>query len=171
MNIGYISIGSNIEDRLYHLTEAVRALHLHDSVTVAAASSIYETVPVGYTEQADFLNMVVCVKTKLDAQELLEICQEIERGLGRIRDVRWGPRTADLDILLYNDDNIESETLTVPHPRMQERAFVLVPLLEMDSSIIHPVSKNLLSDEAAAKDKGVKLWKKINEVAYFVDNR
>ena len=131
MNVAYLSIGSNIGDRLHHLTEAVRALHLHEGLMVSSVSSIYETAPVGFTDQADFLNMVVCVETGLAAQELLEICQNIEQELGRVRDIRWGPRTVDLDILLYNNDNIETENLIVPHPRMHERAFVLIPLLEI----------------------------------------
>ena len=150
MNIAYISIGSNIGDRLHHLTEAVRALHVHEGLLVTSVSSIYETAPVGYTDQADFLNMVVCVETGLEAQEILVICQEIEHELGRVRDIRWGPRTADLDILLYNNDTIETETLIVPHPRMHERAFVLIPLLEIAPLMASPMV-----------DEGVILWKKV----------
>lgn len=153
MNIAYISIGSNIGDRLNHLTEAVRALHLHEGTTVAAVSSIYETEPVGFTDQADFLNMVVCVETSLEAQGLLGFCQKIEQELGRIRDIRWGPRTVDLDILLYNNDNIETENLIVPHPRMRERAFVLIPLLEIAPLMASPMV-----------DAGVLLWRKVNGV-------
>lgn len=153
MNVVYISIGSNIGDRLYHLTEAVRALHVHEALLVTSVSSIYETAPVGFTDQADFLNMVVCVETGLEAQGVLVICQEIELELGRIRGVRWGPRTADLDILLYNNDTIVTETLIVPHPRMRERAFVLIPLVEISPLLADPLL-----------DAGVVLWKKVNEV-------
>jgi len=153
VNVAYISIGSNIGDRLYHLTEAVRALHVHEGLLVTSVSSIYETAPVGFTDQADFLNMVVCVKTGLEAQEILVICQEIELELGRIRDIRWGPRSADLDILLYNNDTIETETLIVPHPRMHERAFVLIPLVEIAPLLANPMV-----------DAGVMLWKKVNGV-------
>ncbi len=153
MNIAYLSIGSNIGDRLHHLTEAVRALRLHDGIIVTSVSSIYETAPVGYTDQADFLNMVVCVETALAARDLLEVCQKIEHGLGRVRDIRWGPRTADLDILLYNNDNIETKNLIVPHPRMFERAFVLIPLLEIAPLLAKPMV-----------DTGVMLWKKVNGV-------
>ena len=131
MNTAYISIGSNIGDRLHHLQEAIRGLHSHQRIEVTKVSSIYETAPVGYTNQADFLNLAVCVETSLDPYELLASCQDIENGLGRVRQIRWGPRTVDLDILLYNNDNIEAENLLVPHPRMGERAFVLVPLLEI----------------------------------------
>ncbi len=153
MNIAYLSIGSNIGDRLHHLTEAVRALRLREGIIVTSVSSIYETAPVGFTDQADFLNMVVCVETGLAAQDLLEVCQKIEHGLGRIRDIRWGPRTVDLDILLYNNDNIETDNLIVPHPRMHERAFVLIPLLEIAPLMSSPMV-----------DAGVVLWKKVNGV-------
>ena len=153
MNVAYLSIGSNIGDRLHHLTEAVRALHLHEGLIVTSVSSIYETAPVGFTDQADFLNMVVCVETGSEVQEILGICQEIEHELGRIRDIRWGPRTVDLDILLYNNDNIKTENLIVPHPRMHERAFVLIPLLEIAPLMASPMV-----------DTGVILWQKVNGV-------
>ena len=90
MTVAYLSIGSNIGDRLHHLIEAVRALHSHDGWKVTSVSSIYETAPVGYTDQADFLNMVVCVETVVEAQELLAVCQKIEQELGRIRDDKMG---------------------------------------------------------------------------------
>ncbi|NYF26441.1 2-amino-4-hydroxy-6-hydroxymethyldihydropteridine diphosphokinase [Sporosarcina sp. JAI121] len=157
MNVAYVSIGSNIGDRLRHLTEAVRGLHFHEGITVTSVSSVYETAPVGFTEQADFLNMVLCVETDLAAQHLLEVCQKIEHGLGRVRDIRWGPRTADLDVLLYNNDNIITENLIVPHPRMHERAFVLVPLLEIAPLMADPMP-----------DEGVLLWKKVNGVDDFL---
>lgn len=160
MNTAYISIGSNIGDRLHHLMEAVRSLHSHEKIEVSDVSSIYETAPVGYTDQANFLNLVVSVETFLDPYELLSACQHIENGLGRVRDIRWGPRTVDLDILLYNNDNIEAENLTVPHPRMGERAFVLVPLLEIVPTIGHPVTGNPFT---VADDDGVVLWKKADE--------
>ena len=157
MNVAYLSLGSNIGDRLHHLKESVRALHVSNGTTVTSISSIYETVPVGYTNQADFLNLVIRVETDLTAHELLVLCQSIEQELGRVREVKWGPRTVDLDILLYNNDNIETENLVVPHPRMHERAFVLIPLLE-----IAP----LIADSMV--DTGVILWKKLNEVDEFL---
>ena len=158
MKKAYISIGSNIEDRLHHLKGAIEALHSTDGVSVLSVSSIYETAPVGYTDQADFLNVVIGVETRLDPFDLLAACQKIELELGRVRDVRWGPRTADLDILLYNNDNIETENLIVPHPRMHERAFVLIPLLEIAPDVVHPVSGKRFSEEAAVHDDGVTLW-------------
>src|SRR5690606_2646857 len=124
-------IGSNIGDRLRHLQESVKALHSQEGIEVTAVSSIYETEPIGYIGQADFLNMAVELQTDLDPYALLNVCQQIEYDQGRKRLIRWGPRTIDLDILLYNNENIESENLIIPHPRMQERAFVLVPLFEI----------------------------------------
>ncbi|MCM3712198.1 2-amino-4-hydroxy-6-hydroxymethyldihydropteridine diphosphokinase [Sporosarcina luteola] len=167
MNIAYLSIGSNIGDRLHHLKEAVRALHSHEGIDVTKISSIYETAPVGYTEQADFLNLAVSIATSLDPFELLAACQQIENGLGRVREIRWGPRTVDLDILLYNNDNIEAENLIVPHPRMGERAFVLVPLLEIAPSILHPVTGTPFAVEAP-DEEGVLLWKKVKEVGQLL---
>lgn len=169
MTVAYLSIGSNIGDRLNHLVESVRLLHLHDGVEVLAVSSIYETAPVGYTDQADFLNVVVCVETAVAAQELLKICQQVEQELGRIRTIRWGPRTVDLDILLYSTDCFETEDLVVPHPRMHERAFVLIPLLEIAPTIAHPTApEKLYSEEAAVQDSGVMFWKKIDGVEHFL---
>lgn len=168
MRKAFISIGSNIGDRLNHLKEAVRALHSHEGISVLSVSSIYETEPVGYADQADFLNLATGIETELSAHELLAVCQEIEQELGRVRDVRWGPRTVDLDILLYNNDNIEDEDLVVPHPRMHVRAFVLIPLLEIAPTIGHPVTSKLYSEEAAVHDDGVMLWQKVVEIEEFL---
>ncbi|WP_342513972.1 2-amino-4-hydroxy-6-hydroxymethyldihydropteridine diphosphokinase [Sporosarcina sp. FSL K6-1522] len=168
MTVAYLSIGSNIGDRLDHLVEAVRALDVRDDVRVLAVSSVYETAPVGYTDQADFLNIAVGVETTLDAYELLAACQEVEQALGRVRTVRWGPRTVDLDILLYDNDNVVAENLIVPHMRMHERAFVLIPLLEIAPMVVHPKTGKLYAKEIAAQDRGVMLWKKVNGVEQFL---
>lgn len=168
MNTAFISIGSNIGDRSHHLREAVRLLHALDNVVVMSVSSIYETAPVGYTDQADFLNLVIHIETRLDPYELLAACQVIELGLGRTRDVRWGPRTVDLDILLYNNETIDTKSLTVPHPRMRERAFVLIPLIELAPKITHPATGKLFAKESALEDVGVLLWEKSNGVEGFI---
>lgn len=160
MNEAFISIGSNIGERDVYLKQAVQALDRRTDTTVDKVSSIYETAPVGYTDQADFLNIVVSVQTTLSAQALLGVCQEIEQELGRERTIRWGPRTVDLDILLYNQDNIDTENLIVPHPRMAERAFVLIPLLEIAPNVMHPVSKNAYAEEEAVQDDSVQIWSK-----------
>lgn len=133
MNISYIALGSNIEPRASFVAKAISLLEKND-VKVECKSSIYETAPVGYTKQSDFLNMVIYVTTKHTAESLLNVCQQIEARLGRERKLENGPRTIDLDILLYNDAIIETKRLIVPHPRMHERAFVLVPLNDVAKS-------------------------------------
>lgn len=158
MNKSYLSLGSNMGDRLGMLREAVRLLKEHPSVEIVKISSLYETDPVGFTEQNAFLNMVVYLQTHLSAFELLEICQDIERKLDRKREIRWGPRTIDLDILLYNQEELETEGLIIPHPRMHERAFVLVPLLELDPD----------QDFIEPQREGIEIWKSYNSVDSFL---
>ncbi|MED3782242.1 2-amino-4-hydroxy-6-hydroxymethyldihydropteridine diphosphokinase [Heyndrickxia sporothermodurans] len=159
-NIAYISMGSNIGDREKNLKDACALLN-ENGVDTVAVSSVYETDPVGYTDQGKFLNIVVKVETELLPEQLLKKCLEIEKELGRIRDIRWGPRTIDLDILLYNNENIETEHLILPHPRMLERAFVLVPLIEIEPNAQLPNATTPLHqvlDEIPDKE-GVRLWR------------
>ncbi|WP_163527995.1 2-amino-4-hydroxy-6-hydroxymethyldihydropteridine diphosphokinase [Halobacillus ihumii] len=132
MTKAYIALGSNISPRKQYLTEAIDMLDKHEEIILAKQSKIYQTAPVGYTEQNDFLNMVIEVDTVLQPLQLLDYCQTIEQNLGRRRIIKWGPRTIDLDILLYNDENMKAERLTIPHPYMHERAFVIVPLAEVN---------------------------------------
>jgi 2-amino-4-hydroxy-6-hydroxymethyldihydropteridine diphosphokinase len=127
----FIAIGSNLGDRARLLAQAVARLHAPPEIAVAVVSSVYETAPVGLTTQPDFLNAVVAVDTTLPPGELLARCLAIETALGRERRERWGPRTIDLDVLLYGDIQLTNTILTLPHPRMAERAFVLVPLAEI----------------------------------------
>lgn len=134
----YIALGSNISRREAYLSAALNWLDEHDSIEVIKKSAVYETAPVGYIEQNDFLNMAVKIHTSLSAVELLDYCQAIENELGRKRVVKWGPRTIDLDILLYNHENMKAERLTIPHPHMHERAFVIVPLAEVAPNMIIP---------------------------------
>ena len=138
MNEVYLSLGSNLGDRKAQLQEAVRLLQTNPSISNIKMSSIYETAPVGYLDQHAFLNLVIRLETSLSPLELLDICQEIEQALHRERLVRWGPRTVDLDVLLYGQEQLATERLTIPHPRMYERAFVLVPLQELMPSLILP---------------------------------
>src|SRR5690625_1705828 len=128
MNHACIALGTNIEPRESYIQQALARIAGEGSVQIVKESPIYETAPVGYVNQARFLNLVIEVKTTLTALDLLRVCQTIEAELGRERTIRFGPRTIDLDILLYNNENKETEQLTIPHPRMHERAFVLVPL-------------------------------------------
>ncbi|MBP2078505.1 2-amino-4-hydroxy-6-hydroxymethyldihydropteridine diphosphokinase [Oceanobacillus polygoni] len=146
MNQAYLALGTNIEPREAYLTEALELLSKMGKVTVSRQSSIYETAPVGYLEQADFLNMVIEIKTSLSSLELLEYCQSVEQQLGRRRGIRFGPRTIDLDILTYNQENSTVERLIIPHPRMHERAFVLIPLQEIAPQLILPVWNKLIAE-------------------------
>lgn len=159
MHSVYLALGSNIEPREHYLKETIRLLN-EEGVQVGLVSSIYETEPVGYTDQPEFLNMVVEAKTKLSPVELLQTCQRIEKQLGRKREIRWGPRTVDIDILLYNNEVIESEELTIPHPRMHERGFVLVPLHEIAASRKHPMKQKsvsiLLEQLPQSEKKGIR---------------
>ena len=168
MNTAYLSLGSNIGDRLDMLQEAVCELMNQTDLRVTQISSVYETAPVGYTEQASFLNMVVEVQSDLSAFKILSICLETEQVLGRIREFRWGPRSIDLDILLYNDENMESENLIIPHPRMHERGFVLVPLLELIPNGNHPITGVPFSQYVKEQKEGVRLWKTFDGVDAFV---
>jgi len=132
----YLSMGSNLGDRLELLRSGVKGLAATPGVRVVKLSSIYETTPVGVTGQPDYLNLVAAIETELTPYELLRTCLAIEKENGRERSVRWGPRTLDLDILLYDDVHMETDDLVIPHPRMKERAFVLVPLLEIEPEIV-----------------------------------
>lgn len=130
----YISLGSNLGDSLDHLLQAIIALQ-GQGLDLQAVSSIYRTQAVGYTEQPDFLNMVVHGGTELSPLEMLEVCLDIEKKLGRVRTLRWGPRVIDLDLLFFGEQRIAAEKLQVPHPRLRERAFVLIPLRELDEEL------------------------------------
>ncbi len=146
MNKVYLALGTNIEPRDVHLSEALNLLEADEAIVIEKRSSIYETAPVGYLDQADFLNMVIEIQTLLDPIILLDRCQEIEHKLGRKREIRFGPRTIDLDILLYNQENIKEERLVIPHPRMHERAFVLVPLAEIAADAFLPNTEKTVKD-------------------------
>ncbi|NLC55971.1 MAG: 2-amino-4-hydroxy-6-hydroxymethyldihydropteridine diphosphokinase [Armatimonadetes bacterium] len=137
MACAFLSLGSNLGDRLGHLSEAVRQLR-ERGVTPRRASSVYETAPVGRTEQPAFLNAVIEVETDLEPLALLAQTQAVENALGRRRVLRWGPRTLDIDILLYDDCRIDLPELQVPHPRMHERRFVLLPLVELQPDVVIP---------------------------------
>ncbi|MFS0836407.1 2-amino-4-hydroxy-6-hydroxymethyldihydropteridine diphosphokinase [Paenibacillus sp. 1P03SA] len=158
----YIALGSNIGDREWYLTEALKKLDEHPHIQVLACSAIYETDPVGYVDQDAFLNMAAAVHTSLSPEELLAAMQNIEQVLGRVRDIRFGPRTIDLDLLLYGEREIRTPDLIVPHPRMQERAFVLVPLADLFSHIPNTSFASIEKQLAKLDGKeGVMLWKKM----------
>jgi 2-amino-4-hydroxy-6-hydroxymethyldihydropteridine diphosphokinase len=132
----YIALGSNLGDRLAHLQFAVDALAATDRVRVVAVSRVYETAPVGGPEQDAYLNAVVALATDLGPAELLTRAQRIEADAHRVRAGRWGPRTLDVDILLYDDLESSDPVLTLPHPRMWERGFVLAPLRDVAPELV-----------------------------------
>lgn len=169
MNVVYLSIGTNMGEREQNLKLAVKLLTETDGITVEAVSSIYETAPVGFVDQASFLNIAVRLTTTLSSAEMLNVCQGIEQELGRVREYRWGPRIIDLDILLYNHENIETESLIVPHERMFERAFVLVPLAEISDQATEQLrSAHKALATMDIQKEGVVQWKKAVTVEEFV---
>jgi 2-amino-4-hydroxy-6-hydroxymethyldihydropteridine diphosphokinase len=135
----YIGIGANLGDREATILEALERLGAQEEIEVVAVSSLRETDPVGYADQPRFLNGAAALETRLTARDLLERMLAIERDLGRTRHgPRFGPRTIDLDLLLYGDALVDEPGLVVPHPRMTERAFVLEPLAELDPELVIP---------------------------------
>jgi len=127
-----IAMGSNIGDRLDYLQGGLDGLFDTPRITFLAVSPVYETAPVGGPEQPDYLNAVVIAETSMPAQAVLERCLSLEDAYGRVRDELWGPRTLDLDLIIYGDEVSNSPGLTLPHPRAHERAFVLAPWLDAD---------------------------------------
>jgi 2-amino-4-hydroxy-6-hydroxymethyldihydropteridine diphosphokinase len=144
MPTAYIGLGSNLGDRKRHLNEAVRQLARLPGSAVLKVSRFYETAPVGGPPQGRFLNAALALETTLPPQELLAELQRIETALGRRREVKWGPRTLDLDILLYDRLVLDSPSLKIPHPLMHERLFVLDPLAEIAPDAPHPVLRKPL---------------------------
>ncbi|MCI0634356.1 MAG: 2-amino-4-hydroxy-6-hydroxymethyldihydropteridine diphosphokinase [Actinobacteria bacterium] len=138
----YLALGSNLGDRLEHLRSAVRLLSGADAIEVVRSSRVYETEPVGPPQPA-YLNAVVEVRTDLEPAELLAATRAVEEARGRVRGERWGPRTIDIDILTYDEATIDEPDLIVPHPRMHERGFVLVPLGELEADPMLPGDRRL----------------------------
>ena len=134
----YLSLGSNQGDSRRLLEEAVRALGDLPHTRVIARSGLYRTAPVGYVDQPDFLNQVIALRTTLAPLDLLDATQGIERAAGRERGPRWGPRTLDIDLLWYDGIRLDDERLQLPHPRMEERRFVLEPLAELAPGLVLP---------------------------------
>ncbi len=142
-----IALGSNLGDRQDHLARAAHAIAALDGVTVTARSRLYETAPVGGPDnQGPFLNAALAVDTALQPAQLLAALHRIEAEHERVRQVRWGPRTLDLDLLTHGETVIDSGNLTVPHPRLAERHFVLAPLADIVPDLVHPVSRRTIAD-------------------------
>lgn len=131
-----IGLGSNLGDRQAQITLALDSLAMHPQIDIVAVSALYETPPWGKTDQPAFLNAAVLVETGLAPRTLLEAVLGIERSLGRLRNELWGPRTIDLDILVYGEETVDEPGLTIPHPRIHERAFVIKPLADIAPDIV-----------------------------------
>ena len=157
--IAYLGIGTNIGDRLQNLIDSVNALRLLPLTEVIEISSAYETEPVGFADQNDFLNIVVSVSTELTAENLLGAALGIEAGMGRVRTIKNGPRIIDIDLLMYGNEEYDTKTLKLPHPRMLERNFVLKPLLDLD-----------LKKSYYSKEKIEKLLTNVG-VSFYCDNK
>lgn len=151
----YLSLGSNLGDRSDYLNEAIRGLNKQTEIKVCKESSIYETEPWGLADQPVYWNMVLEIETDLEPLNLLYACQQVENDLGRERMIRWGPRTVDIDILLY--DNVVSSIveLVLPHPRLEEREFVLAPLREIAPMLILPSGGSILNVHGEGKVKSL----------------
>ena len=137
----YLGLGSNLGDRLSFLSRAIQELKSLPETTVERISSVYETEPVGFKDQPDFLNLAVQLKTLLEPVRLVKETKRIERAMGRRNERRWHPREIDIDILLYDNLIFRSQHLFIPHREMTKRKFVLAPLAEIAESVIHPVEK------------------------------
>jgi len=145
-HIAYIGIGSNLGDKLHHCEKAISEILKIDRHRLLAKSSFFKTEPVGYTSQDWFVNGVIKIETDLDPSELLRILKTIEAHLGRTETFRWGPRTIDLDILFFDEIQIQTGELKIPHHRIQDRKFVLIPLAEIDRHLIHPVLRRTIQE-------------------------
>jgi GTP cyclohydrolase-4 len=157
--IAYLCLGSNLGEREANLRQALTLLSL--KVNLEEVSSIYETEPVGYRDQPLFLNLVCRITTDLPPEELLHLAKDIETRMGRVpsRQIN-SPRPIDIDILFYNNKIMENQNLTIPHPRLQDRAFVLIPLTEIAPEFIHPkLGKSIVQLANDVKgQKGVRKW-------------
>lgn len=171
MNVVYLGLGSNIGDRLAYLNQAIKLLSENKSVDLIKKSSIYETEPWPKVQvengraveekQGWHLNQVIEIQTSLSPVDLLALTQETERSMGKEKKITWGSRIIDIDILLYNLDQVKTNSLTIPHPYISQRQFVMIPLLEINDQLVDPLSQKsyLESSRELGDDHTVKLYK------------
>lgn len=162
MSAAYLSLGSNLGDREANIRKALDLLAVNSDIRLLKASSLYETAPVGKTDQEDFINAVALIETDREPASLLQTILGIERETGRVRNFRWGPRVIDIDILLYDGAMINAPELTIPHPEMMNRAFVLTPLAEIAPDLELPGGLRPSEALEQLEDQGVR---KLAEVA------
>ncbi|RAT99448.1 2-amino-4-hydroxy-6-hydroxymethyldihydropteridine diphosphokinase [Brevibacillus sp. Leaf182] len=161
----YLALGSNLGDRAQNLRRAIQRLNEQPGIRVLRVSSVYETEPFGNVEQDAFLNMAIAVETEQSPDQLLETALSVERELGRVRTVRWGPRTIDIDLLLYGTSRVSQDNLMIPHPGLSERAFVLVPLRDVWEGGVLPEHNQTIDHYLSLlveDHKGVREWGTIN---------
>ena len=156
-HITYIALGSNVGDKLLQCRKAISEILKIDRHRLLARSSFYKTQAIGYTAQDWFVNAVIKLETELEAHELLRLLKALESRLGQRETFPWGPRTIDLDLLFFDDVQIHSEELVIPHPLLHERRFVLVPLAEIDPHLVHPVLRQTIHEllTQLKEDQGV----------------
>jgi len=144
----YLGLGANLGNRQQTIKQALRELAAQPTIKVDAVSSLYQTAPVGRTDHPNFLNAAAAIRTILTPMELLAYILQLEQQMGRVRTVRWGPRTIDIDILMYGSEEINQLNLTIPHARLGERAFALVPLAEIAPDLRLPGDRETVREKA-----------------------
>ena len=160
-NRAYLGLGSNKGNRLAYLLDAVNQLSLDDKIKVISVSSVYETKPLGNAEQSNYYNAAILINTDYNPLKIYYRIKEIEKIVGRTVSERWGAREIDIDILLFNNLVYKDETIEIPHKELLQRDFVLIPLIEIDPGLVHPVTKeNLFSSSEKMKEKFI--IKKLN---------
>lgn len=162
----YLALGSNKGDKISFILKAIEELLKYEEIYITKYSSIYYTKPYGYTEQENFINMVVEIVSNFDVLTFHGITKNIEEKLGREKTFRWGPREIDLDILLFNDLILREENIIIPHKEICNRDFFLVPLIELNDKLIHPESKILLSEYLNSLKENYILAKEIFKTNY-----
>ncbi|MCP4583023.1 MAG: 2-amino-4-hydroxy-6-hydroxymethyldihydropteridine diphosphokinase [candidate division Zixibacteria bacterium] len=158
----YLGLGANLGDRLENIKKALTLLNNKPGITLIRTSSLYLTEPIGVSRQPDFYNGVAEIKTTLSPQSLLKVVKAIEYDMGRQPDSHFQPRPIDIDILMYGDLEIDSLDLRVPHSRLDKRAFVLIPLLELNPDLLHPISFKPLKEYLAKIDDSQKVERVID---------
>lgn len=145
----YLSLGSNLGDRIENVKNALQSLSSSDEIKVISSSSFYETEPMGVTDQPRYINAAAKIETSLTPRALLKEVKSLEKAMGRRETFRWGPRVIDIDILLFGDIVVSEKGLNIPHPAMEKRAFVMIPLSEIGSAARHPVTGRTIGEMAS----------------------